>query len=70
MITGGVTDVNTARSVAKKLYANYSNGSSIEKHALEKMLIDTYKIMVLFALSLEQGLSTNKPRPKLIRKHS
>lgn len=28
---GGVTDVQTAKSVAKKLFQNYTNGSSLEK---------------------------------------
>ena len=45
MIEGGVTDVQTAKNVAKKLFQNYTNGSSLEKGVFEKMMIDTYKIM-------------------------
>ena len=43
---GGVTDMNTAKSVARKLFVSYSNGSELEKESLERMLMDTYKIMV------------------------
>jgi hypothetical protein len=43
---GGVTDLNTAKAVARKLYLSYTNGSQMERQSMEKMLVDTYKIMV------------------------
>lgn len=48
MFQGGVTDINTAKSVARKLYIQYCNGGQMERLAMERMLIDTYRIMVLF----------------------
>ena len=53
MIQNGVTDLNTAKAVAKKLFNTYSNSNGIERDALEKMLIDTYKIMVWLLFILE-----------------
>ena len=46
MFQVGVTDLNTAKHVAKRLYLQYCNGSSMERNAMELMLVDTYKIMV------------------------
>lgn len=46
MFQGGVTDINTAKLVARKLYMQYCNGSLMERSAMERMLVDTYKIMV------------------------
>lgn len=46
MFQGGVTDLNTAKHVAKRLYMQYCNGSSMERNSMERMLVDTYKIMV------------------------
>jgi hypothetical protein len=46
MLQGGVTDINTAKAVARKLYFQYTNGNQLERQSMEKMLIDTYKIMV------------------------
>lgn len=46
MFQGGVTDINTAKSVARKLYMQYCNGGQMERLAMERMLIDTYRIMV------------------------
>ena len=43
---GGVTDINTAKGVARKLYMQYCNGGSMERIAMERMLVDTYKVMV------------------------
>ena len=33
MFQGGVTDINTAKSVARKLYIQYCNGSQMERMA-------------------------------------
>ena len=46
MMQGGVTDINTAKAVARKLYMQYCNGGQMERMAMERMLIDTYKTMV------------------------
>jgi hypothetical protein len=46
MFQGGVTDINTAKSVARKLYIQYCNGSQMERMATERMLVDTYRMMV------------------------
>lgn len=43
---GGVTDLATAKAVARKLYMQYTSGSSMERQGMERMLVDTYKIMV------------------------
>ena len=43
---GGVTDINTAKMIARKLYMQYSNGAQMERMAMERMLVDTYKVMV------------------------
>jgi hypothetical protein len=34
MFQGGVTDVNTAKQVARKLYMQYCNGSQMERQAM------------------------------------
>lgn len=47
MFQGGVTDISTAKSVARKLYMQYCNGGQMERLAMERMLIDTYRIMVI-----------------------
>lgn len=44
---GGVTDIATAKMVARRLYTQYCNSSLMERNAMERMLVDTYKIMVL-----------------------
>jgi hypothetical protein len=46
MLQGGVTDISTAKQVAKRLYMQYSGGSQMERSSMERMLVDTYKIMV------------------------
>lgn len=46
MFQSGVTDINTAKMVARKLYMQYCNSSQMERTSMEKMLVDTYKIMV------------------------
>ena len=46
MSQNGVTDMGTAKSIARKLFANYSYGGHLDKSAMEKMMIDTYKILV------------------------
>ena len=43
---GGVTDLATAKSIARKLYMQYCNGSQMDTRNSERMLVDTYKIMV------------------------
>lgn len=58
----GVTDITTAKNIARKLFLSYANGSQIEKQSLEKMLSDTYKIMVQIIKKLEQGFSSNNSR--------
>lgn len=52
MNQNGVTDMGTAKSIARKLFANYSYGTQeyIDKSSMEKMMIDTYKLLV-FLLS-------------------
>ena len=47
MFQGGVTDINTAKTIARKLYMQYCNGSQMQRLAMERMLVDTYKVMVL-----------------------
>ncbi len=44
-----MTDINTAKAVARKLYMQYCNGGQMERLAIERMLVDTYKIMVRLA---------------------
>ena len=46
MMPGGVTDLATAKSIARKLYMQYCNGSQMDTRNSERMLVDTYKIMV------------------------
>jgi hypothetical protein len=46
MQQGGVTDINTAKTIARKLYMQYCNGGQMEKMAMERMLVDTYRVMV------------------------
>ncbi len=46
MFQGGVTDINTAKVVARRLYMQYCNSSQMERNSMERMLVDTYKIMV------------------------
>lgn len=46
MMQGGVTDLATAKSVARKLYMQYCNGGQMERLAMERMLVDTYRVMV------------------------
>lgn len=46
MSQNGVTDMGTAKGIARKLFASYANGQQVEKSAMEKMMIDTYKILV------------------------
>lgn len=46
MFQGGVTDITTAKVVAKRLYMQYCGSSQMERNSMERMLIDTYKIMV------------------------
>lgn len=43
---GGITDINTAKGIAKKLFQTYAQGDSLERKAMERMLVDTYKVMV------------------------
>lgn len=50
MFQGGVTDIATSKLVARKLYMQYSSGSQMERQAMEKMLVDTYKIMVCYGV--------------------
>ena len=50
MLQGGVTDILTAKQVAKRLYMQYSTGSQMERSSMERMLVDTYKIMVRWDL--------------------
>lgn len=47
MFQAGVTDLATAKAIARKLYASYTMGGNLEKSAMEKMMIDTYKILVI-----------------------
>ena len=64
---GGVTDVNTAKMIARKLYMQYSTGGQMERMAMERMLVDTYKIMVrmepsrIRAISPPRRTSTSTP---------
>lgn len=46
MFQGGVTDINTAKLVARRLYMQYCSSSQMERNSMERMLVDTYKIMV------------------------
>ena len=46
MFQGGVTDINTAKAVARKLYMQFCSGGQMERLAMERMLVDTYKVMV------------------------
>ena len=45
MYQGGVTDLATAKGIARKLYASYGMGGNLDKGAMEKMMIDTYRIL-------------------------
>lgn len=53
MFQAGVTDLATAKAVARKLYASYTMGGNLEKGAMEKMMIDTYKILVTYIINKE-----------------
>jgi hypothetical protein len=46
MFQGGVTDLGTAKKIAHHLFQSYSNGGNFERGAMERMMIDTYKILV------------------------
>lgn len=50
MFQGGVTDIATAKMVARRLYTQYCSGSQMERASMERMLVDTYKIMVKLQL--------------------
>jgi len=43
---GGITDINTAKGIARRLFATYSQSEAMERKSMERMLVDTYKIMV------------------------
>lgn len=43
---GGITDIHTAKSVARRLFQTYAQGESLDKKAMERMLVDTYRLMV------------------------
>ena len=61
MQQGGVTDINTAKTIARKLYMQYCNGGQMERMAMERMLVDTYRVMVrssLFRTKLISPLPT------------
>lgn len=45
-IESGITDVNTAKQIAKKLYATYMVRDKPEK-GMENLMVDTYRIMVI-----------------------
>lgn len=45
MYQGGVTDLGTAKGIARKLFASYAMGGSFDRNAMEKMMVDTYKIL-------------------------
>ena len=44
---GGICDLQTAKNIARKLFAQYNNSldGSLEQKGMEKMMMDTYKIM-------------------------
>lgn len=46
MYQGGVTDLATAKGIARKLFASYSGGGNFDRGAMERMMVDTYKILV------------------------
>ena len=48
MNQNGVTDMGTAKSIARKLFATYTYGGQeyIDKSSMERMMVDTYKILV------------------------
>ena len=46
MLQGGVTDINTAKAIARKLFMQYNRGNQMERMGMENMLVDTYKVMV------------------------
>lgn len=50
MNQGGVTDLGTAKGIARKLYASYSMGGNFESAAMERMMRDTYRILVHYFL--------------------
>lgn len=66
MLQGGVTDINTAKAIARKLFMQYNRGNQMERMGMENMLVDTYKVMVhvlsfrtkLFNLPLTMSIST------------
>lgn len=43
---GGITDINTAKAIAKRLFQTYSHGDVMDRKAMERMLVDTYRVMV------------------------
>ena len=46
MFQGGVTDIATAKLVARRLYSQYCSSGQMERASMERMLVDTYRIMV------------------------
>jgi hypothetical protein len=54
---GGITDINTAKSIARKLFQTYSQGDAMEPKSMERMLIDTYKVMVWNCLTQNKGFA-------------
>ncbi len=62
MFQAGVTDLATAKAIARKLYASYTMGGNLEKSAMEKMMIDTYKILVINIWELR--INNTDPRTK------
>lgn len=45
MYQGGVTDLATAKGIARKLHASYGMGGNFDKSAMERMMMDTYRIL-------------------------
>jgi hypothetical protein len=43
---GGITDIHTAKSVARRLFQTYTHGDTLDRKGMEKMLVDTYRLMV------------------------
>ena len=43
-----MTDIQTAKIIARKLYSNYAIGGHFERSSMDKMMVDTYKIMVIY----------------------
>lgn len=42
--------MGTAKSIARKLFSSYTYGGQVDKSAMEKMMVDTYKILVFLQL--------------------